>query len=234
MVNKTALLFFTRTAASEAANKTFVPVSNRKTNSKVASVFIQHSRKVANSSGLPVYELNEHKQTGNGFGEKLANAMEGVFNAGFENVIVIGNDCPQLTVAIISTAKEELAKHPLVLGPDSRGGVYLIGINKAIFQRERFISGKWQTTHLFQNLQSIFWETSSYILPALKDVNNFRDLISLKDFLRSIHPIKDLITSILASIFQKHSHSRITHNKFLYSLFGLRAPPVYSLPIYSL
>jgi hypothetical protein len=71
LVEKKAIVFFTQTEDSEAGNKTFVPVSNRKTISKVASVFIQNSRKVANSSGLPVYELNEHQQAGNGNGDKI-------------------------------------------------------------------------------------------------------------------------------------------------------------------
>jgi glycosyltransferase A (GT-A) superfamily protein (DUF2064 family) len=228
LVNETALLFFSRTAASEAANKAFVNAKNRKTNIKAASLFIQNSRKVAISSGLPVYELNEHKQIGDGFGERLANALEGVFNAGFENVIVIGNDCPQLTGAIINTAAEELVKNQLVLGPDSHGGVYLIGLNRKIFQRDSFISGNWQTSHLFQDLQEIFIETPLYKLPVLKDVNNFGDLISLKDFLPSIHRIKALVTSILASLSQKYSRLHDTYNTVIFSSFGLRAPPIYS------
>ena len=105
MVPETALLFFTRSAALEAAEKTFVFGKYQQTNYKIASLIIQNARRVTKSSCLPVFEVNELHQHGAGFGEKLANAIQSVFDNGFKNVVVIGNDCPQLTADIINNCR---------------------------------------------------------------------------------------------------------------------------------
>ena len=57
------------------------------------------------------------------------------FQAGAEQVVLIGSDLPALEAADLERAFAALEEQPLVLGPASDGGYWLIGINRAGFTR---------------------------------------------------------------------------------------------------
>jgi len=227
LTHKTALLFFSRTASHEAASKSFVEGKNKKVNQRLSSLLIQSARKTAVRSGLPFFEINSTEQEGNSFGERISNALASVFSSGFDSVIVIGNDCPQLTVSHIKTSTEGLADNKLVLGPDNRGGVYLVGINKAIFNQRGFIDLPWQSPELYNNLRSFMpVEASLLILPALKDINNFSDLIKVSTVLNFSHVVSRFIVSFLSSFFTTIQASLAGYCSQVSFLSGLRAPPL--------
>lgn len=71
-------------------------------------------------------------QRGDDLGQRLANVFEDTFRLGFESVIVIGSDLPDLPPRLIREAVSALRNHPhgLVLGPATDGGYYLIGMNR--------------------------------------------------------------------------------------------------------
>ena len=227
MTEKTALLFFTRTSASEAAHKTFVHSKSTASNFLIASLFIKNARTVATSSRLPVFEINEKQQLGEGFGERLANAIENVFAEGFENVIVIGNDCPRLTNALLTSAADALKTQKVVLGPDQHGGVYLIGINKTFFNKDTFECSSWQTNHLFEDLVINFGNTETCVLPILKDVNQFNDLLQLTNVLPKNSRIKAIVVSIIASSVKNYTYLADPYHNLLFHQSGLRAPPLH-------
>jgi 2-phospho-L-lactate guanylyltransferase (CobY/MobA/RfbA family) len=72
-----------------------------------------------------------HPQSGTSFAERLENAVESLAAAGYSEIVVIGRDCPALAAADVALAFERLAVNRLVLGPDHRGGCYLIGLRAA-------------------------------------------------------------------------------------------------------
>ena len=69
-------------------------------------------------------------QTGADLGARMDAAFREVVGAGFDRVILIGSDCPDLTPAILADAAQRLTDHDLVLGPAADGGYYLIGLNR--------------------------------------------------------------------------------------------------------
>ena len=72
-----------------------------------------------------------HGQAGDGFGERLDNAVS-TLAAGYDRVVIVGRDCPQLDAADVVTAFASLGNEArLVLGPDQGGGCWLIGLNLA-------------------------------------------------------------------------------------------------------
>jgi len=134
-IKDTALLVFAQSAKAECKSKTLVtPVKD------VAAfrLFNQYVQSIADQSGLQYYIIDERAQHGSTFGQRLANAFQDVFSRGHENIIAIGNDCLSLCPEDIDAAKQSLNEHSAVLGPDLNGGAYLIGINKAQFDLERF------------------------------------------------------------------------------------------------
>jgi glycosyltransferase A (GT-A) superfamily protein (DUF2064 family) len=78
------------------------------------------------SRGSPVCESGIHRQVGHDFATRLENAIEKINELGYDEIVVIGRDCPSLRPIDIENAFGELGSRKLVLGPDHRGGCYLI------------------------------------------------------------------------------------------------------------
>ena len=66
---------------------------------------------------------------GNGdLGARLANTFTAAFAEGAQRVVIIGSDCPTVTVDDIEQAWAALRTHDMVLGPATDGGYWLIGL----------------------------------------------------------------------------------------------------------
>ena len=89
--DKTAILIFANSAQKEAALKPF--------QSSKALYHLLNTKTIATAkkAGLPFFHYSESEQVGYSFGERFTSAITSVFNKGFENIIVIGNDTPHLT-----------------------------------------------------------------------------------------------------------------------------------------
>ena len=182
MINTTAILFFSRTAAAEAKHKQVV--KPYKTNKKIYTSLIANTKNILNNTGLPYFICDEKQQKATSFSQKLSDGIAAVFLKGYNNVIVVGNDCPQLNVASITSAADSLKTHDVVLGPSHNGGVYLIGMSKKTFYAVDFNKINWQTSSVFKDLKNI---TSSFVgkyLPVLAEVNTGYDLIQAKKYFR--------------------------------------------------
>jgi glycosyltransferase A (GT-A) superfamily protein (DUF2064 family) len=71
-------------------------------------------------------ESRIHRQVGHDFATRLENAIEKINALGYDEIVVIGRDCPSLRPVDIENAFGELESRKLILGPDHRGGCYLI------------------------------------------------------------------------------------------------------------
>ncbi len=76
------------------------------------------------------YELKPSLQRGRDLGERMANAIADLMGV-YNNVIIVGSDCPELNIKDINLTIEKLnSGHDLVIGPSEDGGYYLIAMNK--------------------------------------------------------------------------------------------------------
>lgn len=231
MIPSTALLLFTKTASQEATGKQFVR-SDKGRSERISRKFIGHSLRCIKQSGLPYFVISSPRQYGNSFGERLTNAIEEVFSSGYEQVIAIGNDSPQLTSQLLVHAAHEMSSADLVLGPDKRGGIYLLGISKKAYSRNELLSFRWNTSELCSDF--IEWKDKHNlafaILPTLRDVNSEADLQSLLQ--QKGFSLK--LLNVLLSIIAPAGVATIGEIIFLKNLsaqnsMGLRGPPVASL-----
>lgn len=177
MTNSTAILLFGRSAAAESRAKAFGQ------GTRVAETLIRRTEKVVRRTGLPVIRSTEADQRGNNFGERLANAMADVYARGFERVIVVGSDCASIQTSHLRAAAHQLAKGNNVLGPDQRGGAWLIGLHRDDFDAQRLAGLSWETGDLFADLADLLPGTIH--LHRLADVNSLGDLRKLWLLLRS-------------------------------------------------
>ena len=180
---KTAILIFTRTASGEAAVKSFHAVAGKPGNTLIARYLIRRTSRTARLTNLPVflhYDRNAGKAT---FGERLADAIESVWQRGFSRVVAIGNDSPELTPGILHKTLVLLQEGKLVLGPAADGGLYLIGFSKDQYHREQFVQLSWQT----QNLQND-WTSAYPAAPAATVwLEELHDIDQATDFGQLLH-----------------------------------------------
>lgn len=223
--NNIALIFFSRTKADEARQKSWFRVKSK--NQELAQLLIERASSAIKASGIPVFHFDEQKQIGNSFGERIANAYQEVFDLGYEQVISVGNDCPDLKNINWEEITQALSSGKSVLGPDIRGGAYLIGIQKTEFDKTKFENLSWQKNTLYSALKEFCSSTSK-----LTELTQFRDLNSLHDiqiisFARNSedHFFK-LISRLLISRIQSPVESKTTHHDFqIFKDSPLRAPP---------
>jgi uncharacterized protein len=180
MLSKTAILVFCRTPEKEACFKKISPTLNK--NIALCKSLYDKTLRTASKTSLPIILCTEEAQTGNNFSEKITNAIRLGFGNGYENLIVIGNDCPNLTKNHLNAAYTELLQgKDIVAGQDFRGGIYLLGLNKKAFNQTSFVQFKWQT-------RSIFKEVVTYSSPYnfIKLASVLFDVNCKEDALKSL------------------------------------------------
>jgi len=119
-------------------------------------------------------------QKGNDLGERMLNAFEYAFKNGYEEVVIIGTDCFELTSSIINDAFSFLKDHEIVIGPAEDGGYYLLGMKK--LYPELFQNIYWSTENVLLQTIAVCCKGSLtyHLLQQLSDVDEEKDLIKTK------------------------------------------------------
>lgn len=78
---------------------------------------------------VPSY-IKTFPQQGEDLGERMENAIGKLLNIGYEKVILIGSDIPEIQVEYILNAIKVLQGADVVIGPTLDGGYYLVGMKK--------------------------------------------------------------------------------------------------------
>jgi rSAM/selenodomain-associated transferase 1 len=119
-------------------------------------------------------------QRGRNLGERMHNIFVDKFQNGYDSVVIIGCDSPDLPVTIVSGAYKILEAETvdMVIGPASDGGYYLIGL-KAEYP-DLFADMPWGTNTVLSD--TIKMATNLKIrlelLQTWSDIDEFSDLVS--------------------------------------------------------
>ena len=210
-----AILFFSRSAGEEACHKKWLG-NGSDSNYHLANQLIRKTSETLETTGIPVFHLDETQQQGDSFGEKLANAYQEVFSLGYEAVVAVGNDCATIHRVDWVALKQALSSGKNVLGPDCRKGVYLIGLTKGSFQKEAFLRLPWQTLDLFDALAD--YCQNPYVLPQQRDLNTRFDLI-----------IQSKADPLLKKIIRLLNHQLIRFPELHFSCISCASPGAQSL-----
>ena len=109
-------------------------------------------------------------------GARMAGAFADSFREGSPATVIIGSDCPALTRAVLAAAFAALRTNPVVFGPATDGGYYLIGLTKLV--PELFQGVAWgMETVLAQSLEILARTGASpaQLIP-LEDLDRPEDL----------------------------------------------------------
>ncbi|WP_157976174.1 DUF2064 domain-containing protein [Lewinella sp. IMCC34191] len=170
MSSTTAILFFSRSAQAEASEKF---AGHGGVGDRIATALIGRTLRVLSGVRLPVYHFDESRQEGSTFGERLGGCLREVFDFGYESVIVVGNDAPRLTARHLHAAADRLLAGD-VIGPNGRGGIYILGLHRTTFESTSIREACWQTESLYDELAGLL--EGVQILPGLNDCNTVADI----------------------------------------------------------
>lgn len=77
-------------------------------------------------------EYHYQVQEGGDLGRRMEKALQKILNLGYQKVVLIGTDCPELNQDHLDKAFENLEHYQVVLGPAIDGGYYMIGVKNTV------------------------------------------------------------------------------------------------------
>ncbi|WP_299434770.1 DUF2064 domain-containing protein [uncultured Aquimarina sp.] len=201
---KTAILVFANSSKEELLHKPMIG------GEKLFTELTKKTLSVVESSGLPFFVFTERKQSGKTFGERFVNAIQSIYDLGFENVITIGNDTPHLKKHHLLESVKQLENNKFVLGPSADGGFYLMGLHKSQFNRSTFLKLPWQSKDLAKSI-SLLIKTAKIevaLLEVLHDIDTVEDL-------KIISKLSFAFSNVLRAIIYKITHSSCEISKYV-------------------
>ncbi len=119
-------------------------------------------------------------QQGKDLGERMLNAFNEGFEAGYENIIIIGSDMYDLSTDDLNAAFEELHKTDFVVGPAEDGGYYLLGMTK--IKASLFKNKAWGTNTVLKSTLNDLKNESVKLLKIKNDVDLYEDIQYIEAF----------------------------------------------------
>lgn len=150
---------------------------------------LNHTRTVAAKANCEVFVFltendeeafwkgfNCQLQNGENLGDRMEHAFTFVLNEGYRQCIIIGSDCPGITVEIVDSAFENLHSKEIIIGAAEDGGYYLLGLKK--MYSSLFRNKNWSTKSVFSDtlLDIKKLGLSYHTMPVLKDVDEEKDI----------------------------------------------------------
>lgn len=122
------------------------------------------------------YELRH--QRGVGLGERMYNAFFDVFRDGAYKAVLIGTDIPHIDSDLLRDYMEKLEQFPVVIGPSTDGGYYLIGFRRDSLSKSIFEGVTWSTSAVLNQTLSKIHRTciDAFVGEELLDIDHFEDL----------------------------------------------------------
>jgi len=197
------LIIFTRFPQAGTTKTRLIPalgaVGAAELQRRLSERTVRRGRALAISRGAVLeicYDGGDARRLGGWLGADLLLAPQGVGDLGArmvrafaraglegcERVVLVGADCPALTVEILHSAFSALADHDLVLGPAKDGGYYLIGLARPA--PELFRDQPWGENSLLTRtlIRAKRLGLSLQLLEELADVDRPEDLDHLGNY----------------------------------------------------
>jgi uncharacterized protein len=117
-------------------------------------------------------------QQGDNLGDRMAHAFRTSFGLGYQQVLIVGSDSPDLPSAYLREALETLQQDKVVIGPSEDGGYYTLGFTPHTFCPEVFQDMPWSTSQVYPlTLERLKHNAHAIqILPTWSDIDTLDDL----------------------------------------------------------
>ena len=120
-------------------------------------------------------------QVGRNIGEKMKNALAAAFEQGYDRVVLIGSDLPDLPGDFLGYALDALDRYDTVMGPAHDGGYYLVGLRRDSFLPQVFRGMTWGGEEVFTETMTVLDRGGrrTYVLHQWYDIDTEADLHNL-------------------------------------------------------
>ena len=120
------------------------------------------------------YHIRSQKQ--GDLGKRMETAFAELFDAGYDQVLIIGTDCYELKPTILMEGFQAFNAADMAIGPAKDGGYYLLGLTKQV--PELFNGIEWSTPNVFPETMAKAASLGIRVsrLPVLSDVDRYEDL----------------------------------------------------------
>lgn len=172
-------MLFSRTPRQEARAKLWLKGRRARYNTDIARWMLAKSKRLLAGAPYPIFHITEKEQHGCSFGERFAASFQQLFCKGYDAVVSIGSDAPAVEEIDWCRIDRQLAGGGAVLGPDFRGGCYLLGLHRRTFDKERFTNIPWQSNQVAKALLRYFRGRAGgepLLLSRSRDINKIADL----------------------------------------------------------
>lgn len=180
-VGKRAVLIFADNLGTDLARRRLPPAAERLLSGDRAAKRLNGADVHLFTTGITDAGTEQqprvHAQSGATFAERLENATATLTSLGYDEIVMIGRDCPELCERDIRIAFAQLARKRLVLGPDHRGGCYLIAFRAADCALLQRIS--WRQNTDCAQLRARCTEGDVLLLTAKHDLDSWADVRAL-------------------------------------------------------
>lgn len=133
--------------------------------------------------GLPIRVFSQLEQQGSTFGERIVFCLKEIYRQGYDRILILGRDCAALQRKDLVEALALLQAGQACLGPDYRGGTYLMGLHLDTRAMDALSRVRWQTAGVLADLQRQFPE--AVLLTAHRDIHEMEDVYRLEAESRS-------------------------------------------------
>jgi len=177
-ISKIALLVFIRDAHDEARVKPIFKNDDTR-NNQLYSYLNQRIVSVAEASPFDYYVISTQQQVGEAFAERFKNAFKSIFEMGYDAVVSVGNDVPQVNSKTIEQVVDRFETHDVVIEKTTSNGAYTVGLTKYAFSKCDFDAVDWSSNNVVRSIEKRSnQQGSSYyqLENVFHEINTHQDL----------------------------------------------------------
>jgi len=191
-------LYFSLPPILEAKRKNWT--KSKKINLNIAQKLYKSTLNKIKKTKLPFVVMDEFTPSRNTFGANITQAIEQVFTAGYQHLIVVGNDCPDISIKDMLIANEHLKSSNHTIGLTKDGGSFLFTISKKTWNASAFAALPWCSNQLGTSLQVLLEKENS-----VAQLNMKVDIDLLRDIQYLINCLQSSFSHFLKEIFSTHT-----------------------------
>ncbi len=121
-------------------------------------------------------EIDLIPQSGRKMNEKIKNCFETLFEMGYERVIVLTSDTPDLPYLTVEKGFLALDNNDAVIGPSTDNSFYMLGLNKSIYRPEIFEDVAVGTGIEFLTIYNRIKDRSVLVMPKRNNIDVVEDI----------------------------------------------------------
>ncbi len=111
-----------------------------------ATRLLFYSDQIVEQDAWPAADFQKYVQSNGDLGDRMEKAFDTALTISHK-ALIIGSDCPYITVEIIEAAFDQLDHHDIVIGPTYDGGYYMLGMKN--LHARLFRDMRWSTTSVY-------------------------------------------------------------------------------------